>query len=320
MAIPHLAFLLAFCCGAVSAASAGAEEIHCVAPRGEWITGADIAAAVPALAGLPADLKVGYAPVPGLERVFHPDELRRLALTHRLADPGLTANVCVAWPVTPLPPQAVLSAMKKSLAGRDPEIEIVGQSKAAAPAGEIVFPLSGLCGYSENAVIWKGYVLYADNRRFDTWASVRVRVHETHLKANGAIHTGERLSPGRWRGESYVGPPLRETILGDPAKLEGLIARRDFADGAPLLDIFFETPKAVERGDNVTVVADVGAAQIQATGEALAAGRCGEVILIRNPRSNRTFKARIASAGRVEVLPGTYVGLVGGDGTGRNPL
>jgi len=64
----------------------------------------------------------------------------------------------------------------------------------------------------------------------------------------------------------------------------------------------------------------VGSAQIEAQGEALGAGECGEVILIRNPRSNRTFRARIASAGRVDVLPGTSAGLVGTDAAKGNPL
>jgi flagella basal body P-ring formation protein FlgA len=228
--------------------------------------------------------------------------------------------VCAAWSLAPLPPEKVRSAMEKALAGHSPQIEIVSQSKAEAPVGEVIFPLSGLSGYSENAVLWKGYVLYAGTRRFDTWASVRVRVSETHVKALGPIHAGERLAAGRWRSEPYAGPPIREAILSDGSQLAGLVARREFADGAPLLALFFEVPKAVERGDTVTVLAGVGAAQIEAPGEALTAGACGDVILIRNPRSNKTFKARIAAAGRVEVLPGTSAGLAGSDSSNGSPL
>lgn len=303
--IPFLALL-----GAVSSANSSA-RVACFTPSGDWITGSDLSTALPTLAGLPADLKVSYAPVPGLERVFHPDELRRLARAHGLPDPGLTANACAAWPLAPLSPAQLLEAMEKTLAGRRPQIEMLTQSKADAPIGQIVFPLSALSAYSDNAVVWKGYVLYAGTRRFDTWASVRVRVNETHLKAQGSIRAGERLETGRWRAESYQGPPMREDILSDDGQLNGLVARRDFADGAALPALFFERPKAVERGDTVTVVAGVGAAQIEAPGEALNAGACNDIILIRNPRSNRTFKARIVSSGRVEVLPGTSAGLAG---------
>ena len=291
----------------------------CFVPAGEWITGADLAAAVPGLAGLPAELKVGYAPIAGLTRIFHPDELRRLAHAHGLPDPAprSTENVCAAWPLSVLTPDVVRQAMEKTLAGRGPQIELLGQDKAEAPRGEVVFPLSGLTAYSENAVIWKGYVLYSETRRFETWARVKVRVNEVHLKAQGAIHAGERLARGQWRAENYSGPPLREAVLGSDAHLEGLVARRDFTDGAPLLAVYFELPKAVERGDTVTVVAGVGTAKIEAPGEALGSGRCGDVIPIRNPRSNRTFRARVVTAGRVEVLPGTTVGLAGTDSKGN---
>jgi flagella basal body P-ring formation protein FlgA len=312
--LPISAFFAIFWAGASQAA------IPCFPPSGDWITGGDLAAAVPALAALPANLKVGYAPVPGLQRVFHPDELRRLALANGLSDPKLTANVCSAWPLAPLPTEKIVGAMERALAGRSPQIELLGRNLSSAPAGEVVFPLAGLSAYSENAVIWKGYVLYAGTRRFETWASVRVRVKETHLTARGAIHVGDRLSAAQWRAETYAGPPLRDEILSDGASVEGLVARRDFVDGAPLLAGYFETPKAVERGDTVTVLADVGAARIEAPGVALGAGRCGEVIAVRNPRSNRTFRARIASAGHVEVLPGASAGLAGTDATGGKPL
>ncbi len=169
-------------------------------------------------------------------------------------------------------------------------------------------------------MIWRGYVLYSETHRFETWARVKVRVNETHLKAQGSIHACDRMTPGQWRAESYSGPPLRESVAGDDSHLVGLIARRDFADGAPLLAIYFEPPKAVERGDSVTVLAGVGAAQIEAPGEALSSGRCGEIISVRNPTSNRKFKARILSAGRVEVLPGTTVGLAGTDSIKGNSL
>jgi len=311
-------------CGALVffplAVQSGRAAATCFAPTRDWITGSDLAAAAPALAGLPPDLKIGYAPVPGLQRVFHPDELRRLAHSQGLPDPGLTINLCAAWPLLQLTPEQIRSAMEKTLAGHAPKIELVARSLAPAPPGEVVFPLTGLSAYSENAAVWKGYVLYAGSRHFDIWASVRVRVTETHLKAQGIIHAGERIAPGQWRTESYSGPPLREQILSDASAIEGLVARREFADGAPLLAIYFEAPKAVELGDTVTVIAGVGAAHIEALGQALSAGHCGDVISVRNPRSNRTFKARITAAGQVEVLPGTSVGLAASSPTNGNPI
>ncbi len=130
------------CVGAAPFAEAGQP---CFAPSGEWITGADLAAVMPGLAALPADLKVSYAPIPGLTRIFHPDELRRLAHAHGLPDPapGSIENVCAAWPLTSLAPETLRQAMEKTLAGHGPQIELLGQDKAEAPRGEVIFPLSG---------------------------------------------------------------------------------------------------------------------------------------------------------------------------------
>jgi flagella basal body P-ring formation protein FlgA len=300
--------------------TAGARAVPCLAPAGDWITGADLAAALPALAALDPALKVSYAPMAGLERVFHPEEIRRLALAHGLPDPRITANLCFTWPVAPLAPDILRGAMQKALAGRAPQIEILTRSAFTAPAGEVVFPVSGLSAYSANPVIWKGYVLYAGVRRFDIWANVRVQVTEMHLKAQGAIRAGQRLAPGQWRAEQYTGPLSREPILSDPAQVSGMVARRDFADNSPLLAGLFEPPKAVELGDVVMVLAENGAARIEAPGVALGAGICGEVIAVRNPRSNRLFKARVASAGRVEALPGTSAGLAAMENAKENPL
>jgi len=304
----------------VLCAAGGRASVPCFAPAGDWITGAELAAALPALAGLPADLRVGYAPVPGLERVFRPDELRRLASAYQLPDPALRTNICFAWTLAPLAAAELRTAMEKTLAGRAPQIEILEQSLAAAPRGELFFPLTGLSAYSASPAIWKGYVLYAGTRRFATWARVRVQIAETHLKAQSAIRAGERLSPTQWRAEPYTGPLLRERILSDAAELNGLVARRDLPAGAPLIAGLFESPRAVERGDTVAVVASNGGARIEAQGLALGSGRSGDVIAIRNPRSNRTYRARIAAAGRVVALPGTSAGLAGSEAPDRNPL
>jgi flagella basal body P-ring formation protein FlgA len=303
-----------------SCAAWGQAAVPCFTPAGDWITGGELAAALPALAGLPADLRVSYAPVAGLERVFRPDELRRLARAHQLPDPVLKANICFAWALSPLAAAEVRTAMEKTLAGRAPQIEILEQSLVATPRGLLVFPLAGLSAYSVNPAIWKGYVLYAGTRRFAVWARVRVHIQETHLKAQSAIRAGERLSPGQWRAEPYAGPLPRERILSDAAELNALVARRDLPAGAPLIAGLFEAPRAVERGDTVTVVASDGGARIEAQGLALNSGRGGDVITIRNPRSNRTYKARIAAAGRVEALPGTSAGLAGSDAPNGNPL
>ena len=293
----------------LSGRAAGAAPA-CETIASEWISGRDVARLVPALAELPPDLPISYAPVPGLQRVFHPDELRRLALAHNLPDPRSTGNICFGWLLTPLTHNAVRAAIENTLTGRSPVIEILDASQAEVPAGELVFPLSGLSAVSDKPVIWKGYVAYAPGRRFNTWASVRIRVHESRLVASGALRHGERIAASECRLESYEGPLTREQWYADPAQAIGLVARRDIADGALLLAEMFEVAKDVERGDLVTVIVESGAARIETQGVAELAGRRGDIIPVRNPRSGLKYKARIEEPDKVKVIPGGASGLV----------
>jgi flagella basal body P-ring formation protein FlgA len=289
--------------------------VSCQPVSSERIYGRDLAAAVPALAGLPPDLEASFAPVPGLTRVFHPAELRRLAEAHHLADPGLLNNVCFAWPLFPVSSDNIRAAIEKTLGRRNPQVEIVEQSRAPAPAGELVFPLAGLSAVSDKPVIWKGYVAYAGTRRFAVWVGARVTIRETHLVSSVPIRVGEPAASSQPRTELYEGPLTREKIFTELAQLAGMIARRDIPAGVTLGEDMFETAKEVERGDLVTVVIETGAARIQTQGIAGQAGRRGEIIAVRNPKTGRPYRARIEEKGTVLVVPGGASGLVAGEET-----
>lgn len=294
----------------VDAGLSAAAEQACQPVASDLILGRDLAFAVPALADLPSDLPVSYAPVPGLQRVFHPDELRRLALAHHLEDPQWKTNLCFVWALAPLSREAIRAAMEKTLAGRNPDLEIIEASHAEVPGGALVFPLSGLSAVSDKPVIWKGYVAYASSRHFNTWASVRIRVHERRLVANGALHRGDRVAIGQCRPEIYDGPLTRAEPYTDAGQIAGLVALREVSDGSVLLDGMFEKPKEVERGDLVTVLVQNGNARVETQGVAEFAGRRGEIIVVRNPHSGVKYKARIEDQSKVLVVPGGEAGLV----------
>jgi len=286
------------------------EPAACLPLNSDWIYGRDLAAAVPALTGLPPDLPVSYAPVPGLERVFRPPELRQLARAHRLPVPATLGNACFAWPVVPLAAESVRQAIETTLAGRNPQIEIAGQSLAPVPKGELIFPLAGLSAFSGHATIWKGYVRYTSTRRFSTWANVRIAIREPHLVAAAALSAGVAPAAEQIRAEPYQGPLLREMPLTDVSQLTGLVACRAIASGVTLLAGMFEAPKEVERGDLVTVLVENGAAHLETQGIADQAGRRGDIISVHNPRTGRPYRARIAGRGTVLVVPGGPAGLV----------
>ncbi len=125
----------------------------------------DLAAALPLFASLPPDIEAGFAPVPGQKRVFHPPELRRLAQANHLTG-EISADVCFAWPMAIPSRESILAAMNDTLKGRKVSIEILDQGLSPAPKGQLEFPLSGLCGFSAEPVIWRGYIVYARQSAF----------------------------------------------------------------------------------------------------------------------------------------------------------
>lgn len=269
----------------------------------------DLAAVRPEFASVSPDVEIGFAPFPGQQRVFHPPELRHIALINHLPI-GAFSDVCFSW-LLALPSRAeITAAMNEALKGRTVDIEIIDQSMSPAPIGPLVFPISGLCGFSAEPVIWRGYVTYGVNQRFSIWAHARVSVKESRLIATEALRSGEPIRANQLRVEPYEGPLSRQDPVTDLGSAAGMIARFDISAGTVLTKNMLDKPKEVERGDLVAVTIQTARTHIEAQGIAEQAGRTGAVITVRNPKTGWKFRARIDEKGKVTVVPGGPIGLV----------
>lgn len=268
----------------------------------------DLAGAAPAFAALPPALDVGFAPAPGQTRIFHPADLRRLAQAHQIAG-DFPDSVCFAWQMAVPAREALLAAIGKTLAGRNAQVELVDQSLAPAPLGEIVFPLSGLSGVSDEAVTWRGYVVYAGARHYVIWARARVRVKENHIVPTEPLKPELAITPDELSLAPYDGPLLRDKLLTGLASAIGMVPRRPLPAGVPLTENDLDKPRDVERGDLVQVIAEEGHAHVEARGFAEDGGRRGAVITVRNSTSGKKFRARVEDKDKVLVIPGTSSGL-----------
>jgi flagella basal body P-ring formation protein FlgA len=288
---------------------AAAVPASCYPINSDRIYARDLAAAAPAFASLSPDTELGYSPAPGMQRVFHAAELRHLAQMHHLTIDSPT-DVCFAWRTAVPTREDVFAAMKDSLKGRTARIEIVEQSLMAAPIGKPVFPLSGLCGFSTESVVWRGYIEYGMNHRFAIWARVRVSVTETRLVATETLTAGAPLRASQLRIDTYEGPLARQETVTDLKDAVGMIARFDISSGTVLVRNMLDKPKDVERGDTVAVIVEYGSARIEAQGVAEQAGQIGAVITVHNSKTGRKFRARVEDKDKVLVVPGGPAGLV----------
>src|ERR1700681_3450239 len=181
----------------------------CVPVQDDQIYARDVAAAVPAFSNVPADFAVGYAPSPGIRRVFTGETLARLARNQ-----GLTAemledvpDVCFTRAMATLEAGEILKAMRSSWSGPDARMDLRSWSPQLAPLGRIVFPRTGLqlpaASDPQAEVVWRGYVIYGNNRRFGILARARITTTTTRIVAVSDLSTGTPVREEQVRLESF---------------------------------------------------------------------------------------------------------------------
>ena len=271
-----------------------------LAPSADVIRARDLAAALPEWTALDPGTALVPAPIPGVQRVLHAAELRRLALRWNI-DASAPREVCFLVPAAAPDPARMLAAMQRQLP--DARIEILEASRQPAPEGEFEFPLSGL-HLAPAGGYWNGYVNYGLRRRFGVWARVKVAVSIKRVVAVHNLPAGHPIEPADVRLEIQDSFPGAGRILSEVAQALGRIPRRPVAAGTAIRAEWLDEPKQVQRGDTVQVDVIEGAAHLKLEGIAQASGSAGEMIPIENPASKRRFRARVESKGKV-VVAGT---------------
>lgn len=265
------------------------------APK-DQITAADLARALPGWAAIPPDLPVALAPVPGVRRILHIVELRRLATRFGVTAEA-TADLCFQRPVAAIPAERMLAAMQASLP--QARIEILEPSRVPAPEGELDFPLTGLrLGY------WYGAVRYGAGHHFSIWARVSVKLAIKRIVAAADLKPGQVIERSQLRFESLEEIPTATSLAAPVASIEdfaGLTPLRSIAAGTVVQKQWLVAPRIVTRGDTVKVEVVSGSTRLVTEGIAEGSGVLGETISVQNPESKRYFRARIEGEGRVLV-------------------
>jgi flagella basal body P-ring formation protein FlgA len=262
----------------------------CVSISGAHITAGDLGRAVPAF--VPADpaAVVGWAPLPGVVRVFHSPELERLLAS---LDPSIAIpprDICFQRSVAPLTEAAVLEAMRGAL-GTTAKIELVEMSHFSVPSGEIVFPRESL-GSSPGA-LWRGFVRYDDSKKFPIWARVKIRVPVTRIIAIEALQPGKPIRTSQVKLETVDDTPNGHVTPTAVEKVDGYIPRRTIPVDSPVWADSIDPPWEIVKGDRVTVSVHSGLASLTFDVEATASGRRGDFISLKNPASGKLFRARV---------------------------
>jgi flagella basal body P-ring formation protein FlgA len=285
----------------ILAAVAARATCGCIVVDSDVITGADLAMADALFAGLPGSQSVGFAPSPGVRRVFSIPELRRLAERASLVGKPVR-EICVERRTTEPDHGAALAAMHESLPGA--HIEIVELSRHAVPGGKLVFPVSQLSRNREIPLLWRGRVEYGDNGVAPIWAKVNVSVTVDVVIATEDLRPGQVITAGQLRSETYQGPPLWDRAISTVAGAVGQLPRSRIPAGSRIPGSLLVRPWDVSRGDTVRVEVRVGAAHISLQAKAASGGRRGDTIQLRNESSGKLFRALVEGPGHAVVMSG----------------
>jgi len=140
------------------------------------------------------------------------------------------------------------------------------------------------------------------NRPWSLYVPVKVALRVQVLVATRPLSRGTRLSADDVRPEERDVSMLTQGYLTDPQQAYGLVLKRSIASGAPVVPSALEAPRAIRRGEKVTVVGrSPSGIEVRMAGTALMDGAAGERIRVRNLSSNRIVEGTVAGAGIIEI-------------------
>jgi flagella basal body P-ring formation protein FlgA len=227
--------------------------------------------------------------------VFRPSELGRLASA---AGVKLVADreICVERRTVALSRESMLAAMQRELPGA--RIEILQSGPSAAPEGELQFPLAGLRQRTDGAT-WRGFVRYANGRRFSVWADVRVYVRAPRIVAAADLAPGRAVEPTELRLQDAERPYRPGLYAGSVEEVAGRSLRRSVKAGTPIEKAWVDAPVDVRSGETVRVEVRSGGARLAFDGTAEGSGTSGDSVMVRNPETGKRLRAWITGKGSV---------------------
>jgi flagella basal body P-ring formation protein FlgA len=271
----------------------------CQSIETESVLARDVAAVLPAFAQVPAEFLIGYVPASGAQRIFHAEELERIARNRNIDLHGLE-DVCFTRRLFVPDASAIRESMQKALDIPAAKIDILASSRQAVPFGEVVFPRSGVQGAGPE-ITWLGYVRGNENTRFPVWARARITAPVPRVVANADLQAGKPIESSQVRIELSEDSPFEQISARSVDDVVGLVPKSTIPRSIPIRKSQIEQPMDVARGSMVRVDVFEGAAHITAEAQAETAGMKGSFVTVRNISSGREFRAEVTGKGQVTV-------------------
>lgn len=285
----------------------GLSRAACLTVPSSQILARDLAPTIPAFRALDPETLIGFAPFAGTVRVLSSHDV--VLIGHRFGlvfPPGEAApSACVERMVHHLSEPEMMTALRAALDMEGATLEILEISNQPVPPGRLEFERTFLSKPPVNApqtpVIWRGKLIYDDQRSLMVWAKVRISVDHEIFLARETIPKGAVIRADQVATDHIRQFPSIELSPNTPFMIVGKIARRTLPAGQPIVAEALDDLKAVFRGERVHVEAIDGGASIRFDAIAQSSGQKGDVILVHNPWSGKNFRALIEGREHVVV-------------------
>ena len=280
----------------------------CTAVEGDRILMKDLAKAAPVFGAVDPEAFVGFAPAPGVRRVFTTGQLERLMRAHGLSGEA-PAAVCFERASRPLSAEEVAAAIGRAFGERRVRVEVVDYQRAPVPAGRLEFPLSRLRARAgadpDDVILWRGRLVYGRGRSVPFWAKVRLAERRRLVVARRELAPGETVTEASVAvREIDVVPTAPEGFESAEPVIGGRVRRRIEA-GRPVFARAVVIPAAVSRGDLVRVEVFSGGARLAFEARAENSARKGEPVRLRSPLDEKAYlTATVTGAGRAVIHVG----------------
>ena len=119
------------------------------------------------------------------------------------------------------------------------------------------------------------------------------------VHAEGLIDRGQTLTANDLKLQRINIAKARRGYYNRLDEVIGLTAKRRIRAGQTITPALLEQPMAVKRGQPVKIIASHDGIEASTSGEALADGQPGDVIRVRNVRSEKVIDAKVLEAGVV---------------------
>src|SRR5258708_1173918 len=141
-----------------------------------------------------------------------------------------------------------------------------------------------------------------DPKPWHFYVPVRIVGTSPVAVATHAIVVGTEIKAAGLKIEEHDISELPLGFLDDPAIAIGLTAGRPIAGGAYLTNQQLVAPKAVQRGQSVTLLADAGGISVRMAGRALSDGLLNQGVRVQNLSSGKMVEGTARSAQVVEIV------------------